>query len=442
MDDDQSQSRSQWPFGCEYSRQINTCTRNATDVKNLLDEEYSSSAQQTHGPAPAPAPGQSILAGHEQQDLAFWIHTVGSDLQPADEGLLYSPAGLSVVGGSSNTISDEALRYEGFQSYRPSSFESGVPNDGYYHAAEDDHTIAPSSIFHTTPRHLSPASFSYSNVSMHQPRPDITAHTSFGPGRSSNYSRSLYQPPTEIHLPNGYYPRDLPHDPVSFSFPMSEASHAGTQLPSALATRSHPALNQNSALHFGSDPNFGQRTYTVPRGQYPAVSTQNSLLQQLSPVNNDSEANDIQKTDPTNSQNQHRSSRQTSLDALPPEASTTKADSIDRDKSWRRSLTQGTEDALTEPSPSSRPKNAKKRNKERVCLTDEQKRNNHKKSEQNRRDLINHWQGKMEALVPGINDKKLYKAGKLDLAVRWLESIHEDNHRMAAYLDALNQQPA
>ncbi|KAL8710349.1 MAG: hypothetical protein Q9220_005119 [cf. Caloplaca sp. 1 TL-2023] len=418
MDEHLSQSRSQWPFGYE---------------------EFTHSVHQAPGPtrAPIPAPGQTILDGHEQEAFTSWIQTVGSDLQPADEELLCSPAGLNVVDGSNSTLREELLRYEGFQSYGPSSFETGVPSHGYYHAAKDDLTIAPSTIFNAVPRHLSPASASYSNLSMLQPTPDDATHTPFEFGQRSNYSCHPYQLPIEVQIPHGYYQRDLRNVPAGCNLPTSEPSSAHMEPPSALATRFQPSLTHDPALHFGSDRNFGQRSYIVPHDQHPTLSTQNSLLQQLSPVGNDSETNDAQEIDLASSQDRHQSSQHIGLDTLPQEASNIKTDRRDQAKHRRKSVTPGSEQGPIEPPPSSRPQNAKKKVKERVCLTDEQKRNNHKKSEQNRRDLINHWQEEMEALVPGINDKKMYKAGKLELAVRWLESIYEDNNRMAAYLKQL-----
>jgi hypothetical protein len=70
----------------------------------------------------------------------------------------------------------------------------------------------------------------------------------------------------------------------------------------------------------------------------------------------------------------------------------------------------------------------------RENLSEEQKRENHIKSEQKRRTLIKQGFIDMEALVPGLKGGGFSKATMLTMATEWLENMMRGNEQLKEQL--------
>jgi hypothetical protein len=76
----------------------------------------------------------------------------------------------------------------------------------------------------------------------------------------------------------------------------------------------------------------------------------------------------------------------------------------------------------------------------RENLSEEQKRENHIRSEQKRRTLIKEGFDDLCELVPGLKGGGFSKSTMLTMAAEWLEELLKGNEALAAQLSALERQ--
>lgn len=248
----------------------------------------------------------------------------------------------------------------------------------------------------------------------------------------------------------------------AFGFSQSPSATGRQDLHSNQASQSLPSSGSAEEYAFGSDPGFGADHSFVPDHGHTTESIATNMLDPMSYLNPQSSADNTRAPSPQTSGQQAYLSSPSVDPAISAAEAPVTVNGERRSPQKRRLSAVEEHEAPASPSPApkkrrGRPakpsgekaangsgtKAAKAKKEPRIPLTDEQRRENHLESEQNRRDRDNAEFEALQAIIPGLDDHRT-KSGHYLYALKWLKRVIADNESMENLLQssaATNPEP-